>query len=362
MALELAARGRGLASPNPMVGAVVVRDSEVVGRGFHTYEGVRHAEVIALEEAGKRARGATLYTTLEPCCHEGRTPPCAERILEAGIRRVVAAMTDPNPVVAGGGFERLRSAGVSVQIGLLEDEAQRLNEAFARHVRTGWPLVTLKAAMTLDGKISSPSDGERWITSEASRRFVHERLRHGSDVVLTGIGTVLKDDPELRDRSGQPRRQPLLRVVLDTRLRLPLESKLLARADGDLLIVAGAGAPAEKRRELEQRGAEVLAWDAPEGRLPLAKLLRELGLRGNLSVLVEAGAELTATLLEAKLVDKVFLFYSPRLLGGEGALPLVGGRGFASLEGAPRLLRFDVHRFGEDFAVEGYLRDPYVTP
>lgn len=362
MALELAARGRALASPNPMVGTVVVREGDVVGRGFHTYEGVRHAEVIALEEAGKKARGATLYTTLEPCCHQGRTPPCTERIIEASVRRVVVAMADPNPSVAGGGLERLRQAGLIVQTGLLEESARRLNEAFARHVRTGWPLVTLKSAMTLDGKIASPNGAERWITSETSRRYLHENLRHAHDAILTGIGTVLKDDPTLSDRSGSPRRRPLLRVLLDTNLRLPLEARLLAQVNGDLLIVTGPDAPVEKRRQLEERGAEVLCWDAPEGRLPLAKLVRELGQRGLLSVLVEAGAGLTAALLEAKLVDKVFLFYSPRILGGEAALPLMGEKGFASLEAAPHLVWYELHRLGEDFAVEGYLRDPYLAP
>ena len=363
IALELAARGRALASPNPMVGAAVVREGEAVGSGFHTYAGVRHAEVIAFDEAGERAHGATLYTTLEPCCHQGRTPPCTERIIASGVKRVVVAMTDPNPVVAGRGLDQLRQAGLAVETRVLEEPAKRLNEAFARHVRTGRPLVTLKAAMTLDGKIASANGttaAAGWITSEVSRRFVHESLRHGHDAILSGIGTVLKDDPELTDRSGQPRRRPLLRVVLDSDLRVPLTAKVLDKPPGELLIVAGRHAPPEKRKQLEDRGAEIIVWDAPGGRLPLPEVLDELGKRDMQSVLVEAGAGLTAALLEAKLVDKVFLFYAPSILGG-GSLALLGETGFASLEAAPRLLRFDLHRFGDDFAVEGYLADPYAA-
>lgn len=360
-ALELAARGRALASPNPLVGAVVVRRGEAVGSGFHTYEGVHHAEVIALDEAGERARGATLYATLEPCCHQGRTPPCTDRIIASGVQRVVAAMTDPNPAVAGRGLEQLRQAGLAIETGVLEEPAKRLNEAFARHVRTGRPLVTLKAAMTLDGKIASANGRQHWITSEVSRRFVHESLRHGHDAILTGIGTILKDDPELTDRSGRARRRPLLRVVLDSDLRIPLTAKLLDQARGDLLIVAGPHSPTEKRRQLEDRGLEIIVWDAPGGRLPLQEVLDDLGKRAMQSLLVEAGAELTAALFEAKLVDKVFLFYAPSLLGG-GSLALLGEKGFGSIEAAPRLRRFELHRFGDDFAVEGYLADPYAAP
>ncbi len=245
-ALELAARGVALASPNPLVGAVLVRDGHVIGEGFHTYEGVRHAEIIALEAAGESARGATLYINLEPCCHTGRTGPCTQALIAAGVARVVAAMADPNPAVAGRGFKQLRAAGIEVSTGLREAEARRLNEAFARWIVSRKPLVTLKSALTLDGQLVLPhAKGERaqgqpafhkddrWISSPESRAEV-QRMRHASDALLTGIGTVLVDDPLLTDRTGLPRRRKLLRVVMDSRLRLPLRSKLVRSADGDV--------------------------------------------------------------------------------------------------------------------------------
>src|ERR1700730_9256229 len=268
-ALALAARGVALTSPNPLVGAVLVRDGQVRGEGFHTYEGVRHAEVIALEAAGESARGATLYINLEPCCHTGRTGPCTQAVIAAGVGRVVAAMADPNPAVAGRGFKQLRAAGIDVSTGLRETEARRMNESFARWIVSRKPLVTLKSALTLDGQLVLPpakkgarqgariSQKDRWISSPQSRAEV-QRMRHASDAVLTGIGTVLMDDPLLTDRTGLPRRRKLLRVVLDSRLRLPRGSKLVRSADKDVLVFTRAKEDSPKARALQRAGVDVV--------------------------------------------------------------------------------------------------------
>ena len=240
--LELARRGASLASPNPMVGAVLVREGEVVGRGFHTYTGKRHAEIIALDEAGERARGATLYINLEPCCHQGRTPPCTDALIAAGIGRIVAAMTDPNPEVSGKGFRKLRAAGIDVEIAAgYTAEAEKLNEAFTHFMRTGLPLVTLKAAVTLDGKIAAPENNYGWITSEKARAHV-QGVRHAHDAILTGIGTLRADDCRLTDRTGKPRSRPLMRIVLDSQLRIPLDSKMITGCRGDVTVITTSAA------------------------------------------------------------------------------------------------------------------------
>ena len=360
-ALELAEAGEGLASPNPLVGAVIVGQGRVLGEGTHTYAGVRHAEVLALEQAGRAARGATLYLNLEPCCHQGRTGPCAEALIEAGVARVVSGLRDPNPCVSGRGFARLREAGIEVEEGVLGEECRRLNEHFARYIRGG-VFVTLKGAMTLDGRIAAPenSAGHSWITGEAARAYVH-RLRHRHDALVSGVGTVLADDPLLTDRSGLPRRRPLLRVVMDSALRIPPESRLVGSAQGDLLVVCGAGAPAARAQALEKRGVEVLRLgEAGAGsRPPWPALLEALRRREITSVLLEAGSALNAAALESGVVDKLALFYAPKLLGGEDAVPLFGGRGFRTLQGACSVRITELQRIGEDFLLEGYLRDVY---
>jgi len=250
-ALELARRGVGRTSPNPAVGAVVVRNGEVIGRGFHTYGQMKHAEILALEEAGDRARGATLFLTLEPCSHQGRTPPCADALVAAGVARVVAAMEDPNPLVAGQGFRRLQDAGIAVEVASeYAGEASQLNEAFVHSMRSGLPLVTLKAALTLDGKIAAPEDNTGWITSERARAHV-QQIRHNADAILTGIGTVIADDCLLTDRTGLERSRPLLRMVADSTLRIPLDSKLVTSASGDVAILTTSAASEERRRALE---------------------------------------------------------------------------------------------------------------
>jgi diaminohydroxyphosphoribosylaminopyrimidine deaminase/5-amino-6-(5-phosphoribosylamino)uracil reductase len=341
-----------------MVGAVIVRDGEVVGRGFHTYAGRRHAEILALEEAGERARGGDLYINLEPCSHQGRTPPCADSLIQAGVARVFAAMQDPNPLVAGSGFQKLRRAGISVEIASdFTVEAAKLNEAFAHFMRTGRPLVTLKTAITLDGKISAPDDNRGWITSERARAHV-QQVRHDHDAILTGIGTALADDPLLNDRSGLPRSRPLLRVVMDSQLRLPLDSKLVRSAAGDLVVVTTSASSGERRKAIEERGARVLVFDGPGGRSDLSGLIRWLGEQSYLSLMIEAGSKLNWTALEHGCVDRVYFYYAPKILGGLEALPLAGGIGRRRRSDAIRLHNITVHPIPPDeFAVEGYVED-----
>ncbi len=354
---ELALRGKGQTSPNPMVGAVLVLESEVVGRGFHTYGGMSHAEIRALEEAERRARGATLYINLEPCSHHGRTGPCADALIAAGVTRVVAAMEDPNPRVAGEGFRKLRAAGVEVEMAHeFTAEAEKLNEDFVHFMRTGRPLVTLKTALTLDGKIAAPDDNRGWITSERARARV-QLLRHHSDAILTGVGTVLADDCLLTDRTGLPRSRPLLRVVADSQLRIPLDSKMVAGATEDLAVVTTSAASEDRRRALESRGVKVLTFNGPAGRTDLRRIVEWLGEEKRLSLLVEAGSMLNWAALDSGVVDKVFFFYAPKILGGLESLPMAGGTGRRRRMDAILLQDIQVHPVAQDeFAVEGYVR------
>jgi diaminohydroxyphosphoribosylaminopyrimidine deaminase/5-amino-6-(5-phosphoribosylamino)uracil reductase len=359
-ALDLARQGRGLASPNPMVGCVIVRDGVVVGRGFHTYEGLRHAEVIALEQAGEQARGADVYVTLEPCSHQGRTGPCADALIAAGVARVIAAMQDPNPLVSGEGFAKLKAAGIAVETaGEFAAEAAKLNEPFLHFIRTGRPLVTLKTAITLDGKISAPDDNRGWITSERSRAHVQE-LRHDHDAILTGIGTVLADDCLLTDRTGLPRSRPFLRIVMDSQLRLPLDSKMVRSVANDVVVVTTSASPPERRRVMEGRGIQVLMMDGPGGRADLASLVQWLGSKQYLSVMIEAGSKLNWTALESGCVDRVFFYYGPKILGGLEALPLAGGIGRRRRSDAIQVHGITIHQFPPDeFAIEGYVHRDY---
>jgi diaminohydroxyphosphoribosylaminopyrimidine deaminase/5-amino-6-(5-phosphoribosylamino)uracil reductase len=339
-----------------MVGAVLAQGSEVVGRGFHTYAGLQHAEIVALAEAGDRARGATLYINLEPCAHHGRTPPCVDAIIAAGVARVVAAMEDPNPQVSGAGFSRLRDAGIEVELAPeFAAEAAKLNEPFLHFMRTRRPLVTLKTAITLDGKISAPDDNAGWITSERARAHVQE-LRHDHDAILTGIGTALADNPLLTDRTGLPRNRPLLRIVMDSQLRLPPDSKLVRSAEGDVVAVATSAASADRRKMLEARGVQVLSFDGPGGRADLRSVIDWLGERRYLSLMIEAGSKLNWTALESGCVDRIFFYYGPKILGGMEALPLAGGIGRRKRSDAIRIHNVAVHSIPPDeFAVEGYV-------
>ena len=356
-ALDLARQGVGLTSPNPAVGAVLVRDGQVAGAGFHTYAGKKHAEIVALEQAGEKARGATLYITLEPCSHQGRTPPCVDALIAAGVSRVVAAMTDPNPRVAGAGFRRLREAGVEVELAPEHAcEAEKLNQAFVHFMRTGRPLVTLKAALTLDGKISAPEDNRGWITSEIARAHV-QQFRHASDAILTGIGTVLADDCLLTDRTGLERSRPLLRVVADSQLRLPPQSRMVDSARSDVLAVTTSAASAERRRVLEDRGVKVIVLDGAGGRVDLRGLIDYLGRESYQSLMIEAGSKLNWAVLEAGAADKIFFYYAPKILGGLQSLPVAGGAGRRSRRDAILFRDVTVHSVGapDEFAVEAWL-------
>jgi diaminohydroxyphosphoribosylaminopyrimidine deaminase / 5-amino-6-(5-phosphoribosylamino)uracil reductase len=355
-ALSLARKGIGLASPNPLVGCVLVREGQIVGEGFHQYEWRDHAEVVAIKSAGEQSQGATMYVTLEPCNHTGRTGPCTEAIVKAGIQRVVATIEDPNTKVAGRGFERLRTAGVEVFTGLMEEEARRLNEPFAKWIRKKTPFVTLKSAMTLDGQLALPQAGKRksstWMTSEESRAEVH-RMRHAADALLTGIGTVLADDPLLTDRSGLPRRRRLVRVILDSELRLSPSARIVKTIDDDLLVFTGVSLKSAKARALQKSGVELASATMRKG-LDLMEVLKLLGKREILSVLLEAGSTLNGAALAADIVDKLVLFYAPKIAGGTD-VPFAR----AAKLTPPALHELTIRQFGPDFAVEGMLHDVY---
>ena len=356
-ALDLARKGVGLASPNPAVGCVIVRGGEIVGEGFHQYDWRDHAEIVALKTAGLKARGATMYVTLEPCNHTGRTGPCTEAIISASIHRVVAAMLDPNPLTSGRGFERLRAARVETTCGVLEQEARRLNEAFACWIRTKKPLVSLKSALTLDGQLALPKSrkhhARQWISSEESRAEVH-RMRHASDALLTGVGTILADNPLLTDRSGLPRRRRLLRAIVDSNLRLSAKSRIVQTADDDLLVFTAARVDSPRAKRLQKAGVEVIRINARAGCVDLNAVLTELGRRDILSVLLEAGPTLNAAALAAGFVHKLFLFYAPKI-AGEVGVP------FAHLKGSglSPLPNIRVQQFGPDVALEAYFQDVY---
>jgi diaminohydroxyphosphoribosylaminopyrimidine deaminase/5-amino-6-(5-phosphoribosylamino)uracil reductase len=345
----------------------------VVGEGFHTYDGVRHAEIVALEAAGASARGATLYINLEPCCHTGRTGPCTQALIAAGVARVVAAMADPNPAVAGRGFHQLRAAGIEVSTGLREVEARRLNEAFTRWIVSRRPLVTLKSALTLDGQLVLPSvkrgasrgarisQEGRWISSPESRAEV-QRMRHASDALLTGIGTLLVDDPLLTDRTALPRRRKLLRVVMDSRLRLPLRSRLVRSADQDVLVFTRAKENSPKARALRRAGLEVVHLPGRGSKPDLRAIIVELGRREILSLLLEAGAILNSAALAAGIVDKMRVFLAPKVAGPTETGRRTGAASALSrLRTVQELQNVTIEPFGPDFAIEGYLRDVYRT-
>jgi diaminohydroxyphosphoribosylaminopyrimidine deaminase/5-amino-6-(5-phosphoribosylamino)uracil reductase len=357
-ALELARRGEALASPNPRVGAVLVKSGRVVGEGFHTYAGIKHAEIIALESAGSKSRSSTLYINLEPCSHQGRTGPCTKALISAGVRRVVAAIRDPNPKVAGCGFRQLRAAGIKVEIGLRKREAQELNEGFARWITKHIPFVTLKSAITRDGAISWPSGmnnkDRRWITSRESRNEVQE-MRHACDAILTGIGTVLADDPLLTDRTGRPRRRPLLRVILDSRLRLPVRSKLVRSAKNDLLVFTAADLSSPKANKLQQCGVELKRVSFTKDELNIRAVLRELGRRQILNVMIEAGTAVNSSALLARVVDKLVIF-SAEIAAGRGGKPWAKNNVAAKLG---KLSALRIRRFAPDLCYTGYLRDVY---
>jgi diaminohydroxyphosphoribosylaminopyrimidine deaminase/5-amino-6-(5-phosphoribosylamino)uracil reductase len=351
-ALELAARGRGYVEPNPLVGAVVVRDGQVVGEGWHERFGGPHAEVHALAQAGPAARGATLYVTLEPCCHYGKTPPCTEAIVRAGIRRVVAALTDPFPEVAGRGGAQLQAAGVEYVVGLAEAEARRLNAPYLTLVTQGRPYVHAKWAMSLDGKLAPRSGPSRWLTGPAARQRSHQ-LRGRMDAILVGIGTVLADDPLLTPRPPGPRTP--LRIVLDHKGRLPLTSQLVRTArEAPLLVAVTPQAPQDHLQNLRQQGCEVLFLSAPTAAQQVVELLAELGRRRLTNLLVEGGSAVLGSFLDADRIDEVHVFLAPCLLGSTVAPPALGGAGRPTLAEALRLADLEVERLGEDLYIHGW--------
>jgi len=357
-ALRLARKGRGRTSPNPLVGAVLAREDAVVAEGCHREVGGPHAEAEALTRAGREARGATLYVTLEPCNHYGRTPPCAVAVAEAGVGRVVVGMRDPNPRVKGGGVEWLRDRGIRVDTGVLEEECRRLNQPFIKHCTLGLPWVTLKAAATLDGRIATRTGDSRWITNEESRRFVHA-LRCEADAILVGIGTVLADDPQLtaRLKRSPPCRQPA-RVVVDTRLRIPLESRLVRTARQVPVWVAAAtdGESSEASERLREAGATVLRLPEKAGRVRLSALLEELGRRKVTSLLVEGGGGIHGSFLEEGLADELRFFYAPKVLGDSAATPMIRGGVRERMADAFAAYELKVRRFGQDVLLSGRFR------
>ena len=352
-ALRLARRALGQTSPNPMVGAVIVERGRIVGAGYHRQAGLPHAEVEALRRAGTSARGATLYVTLEPCNHTGRTPPCCETIVRAGVARVVAAMRDPNPRTHGRGFRRLRQAGVEVVAGVLESDARLLNAPFCKVMTTGLPFVVAKVGQSLDGKIATRSGASRWITSAAARRMGHG-LRAHADAILVGVKTVLQDDPRLTARGGRSRLGRPLKVIVDSRLRTPAGARCVSvQSPAPTLIATTPAASRAARASLSRRAVEVLTLPAHQGRVPLHLLFRELARRGVHSVLIEGGGEVLASALEARLVDRLVMCIAPMLIGGRDAPSSVGGQGVAHLRDAVRVADVTTKRLGPDLCIEG---------
>ncbi len=355
MALQLAEKARGRTSPNPMVGAVVVKNDRVISRGYHRKAGEPHAEAIALKQAGKAAKGATLYVTLEPCSHTNkRTPPCTPLVLQSGVKRVVVAMIDPNPHVSGGGIKTLRKSGIEVVTGVLEKEAKKLNEAFIKYITTGVPFVTLKIAQTLDGKIATSSGESKWITGEKAREEGH-RLRDANDAILVGINTVLKDNPSLTTRI--PRGRDPIRVIVDTKLRTPLKAKIITQKSSAKTYIATLDTmPKDKLVKLLDAGVEVLLAKGGKGHVDLKNLMKMLGGFGVTSVLIEGGSEVHASALKSGIVDKVVMFIAPVLMTGKDSLCSIGGVSPTRLTQSIRLRNMTSRMAGDDLMIEGYIR------
>jgi len=353
MALDLAKKGIGKTDPNPMVGAVLVKDGKVISTGYHKRAGLAHAEIEALSKAGRKAKGSTLYVNLEPCSHFGRTPPCVNRIIKDGVKRVVVGMRDPNPLVNGKGIAELKAHGLEVRSGVLMREAGKINRIFAARMARKRPFVTIKVAQSLDGKIATYTGDSKWITGEASRRYVH-RLRSRVDAVLVGVNTVINDDPLLTARVGNVRKQPL-RVVLDSRLRIPRKSRILCLDPSTVIIATTNRSSAKDRSILENMGVKVLVLREARGQVDLSGLLKYLGERGVSHILVEGGGKVVASFLKNGLVDEAMFFISPKIIGGKEAITSVEGDGIRLVEKAPRLYDITVKRLGDDILVRGYV-------
>lgn len=354
-ALRLAKKGWGFTSPNPMVGAVVVKDGQFVGRGYHEFYGGPHAEVNAIADAGEKARGADLYVTLEPCNHTGRTPPCTQMILAAGIRKVIVAMEDPNPDVAGGGNHYLAQNGVEVVSGVAEAQARQLNESFIKYITRKRPFTILKCAATLDGRIATRTGDSKWVSGPLSRSYTHY-LRQGVDAIMVGIETVRKDDPNLTTRLDHMEGIDPTRIILDTHLSIPLDAKVLnLNSKAETWVVCGKGVDGRKKETIIQKGAQVLELDTHEARIDLNALMDVLGSRRITNILIEGGGRVIAAALAAGIVDKLCFFYAPKILGGDDGIPICRGTGPETMKESVGVDRINVHRFGDDVMIEGYI-------
>lgn len=367
-AVSLAKRGAGNTSPNPAVGAVIVRKGRIVGRGYHKKAGLAHAEINALLEAGIKARGADMYVTLEPCDHFGKTPPCTDAVIKAGIRKVFIGMKDPNPLVSGKGIRRLRSASIKAEAGILENECRDINEAYIKYITTKTPFVTLKLAVTLDGKIAAATGESKWITGNEARKFAH-RIRANVDAVMVGIGTILKDDPKLTTRLVKGK-DPV-RIVVDSALKIPITANVVNAGKGGIIIatakdrgqrpssaLGGSGEVVSQKEKkvkvLKEKGVEVLPIPSRNGLVDLKVLMRELGKRGIMSLMIEGGSSLAASAIKQGIVDKLAVFVAPKILGKQG-LPMIGNLGIKSLKNAVHLNRFECKKIGKDILLQGYV-------
>lgn len=356
MALELAEKGRGTASPNPMVGAIVVKEGRVIGRGYHRAAGEAHAEVEALADCGENTTNASLYVTLEPCNHTGRTPPCTEQIIAAGINRVVIAMADPNPHVKGGGINRLRASGIEVTCGIAEAEAKRLNEAYIKFVRTGRPFVIVKCAATLDGWIATRSGDSKWVTGPSARAYVHQ-LRHAVDAIMVGISTVQKDDPSLNTRLENKFGCDPSRVIIDPGLSIDTKARLFhVPTAAKTFLVTGDKMDTVKADHLQQRGVEIICCPLENGAIDFKQLMEKLGKKDITSLLIEGGGGVIGSALRANVVDKVLIFFAPKLLGGDDGVPICRGTGAAVMSACHHLVAIDTKRFDDDILIEGYIQ------
>lgn len=354
-ALELAKKGAGYTNPNPLVGAVIVKDGRILGEGYHKVYGSHHAEINAFLNASEDVKGATMYVTLEPCSHYGKTPPCAKALVEKGIKKVIIGLKDPNPLVAGKGIKILEDAGIEVITGVLEEKGKKLNEIFLKYITTKLPFCIMKTAMTLDGKIATHTNASKWITGELSRKYVHE-LRHRVAGIMVGIGTVLADDPSLTTRLEESIGNDPIRIIVDSSARIPLESKVLnLQSDKRTIIATTEKADKAKLKVLEKKGAEIILISSKKGKVDLSLLMKELGDRKIDSVLLEGGSELNYAALEEGIVDKVNAFIAPKIIGGNTAKTPVGGQGKAYMSEAINLKGIDIQRFGDDIMIEGYI-------